>query len=1515
MQISLITYDQWTNGAATLNIERGVPSLFAEFNLSTLDGATGFRLDGVTEGDISGWSVSGAGDVNGDGFDDLIVGAQFAAPSGPESGSSYVVFGRSGGFTSAIDLSGLDGTSGFRLDGVAARDRLGYSVSRGGDVNGDGFDDLIVGAFAAPNGDRTGSSYVVFGKSAAFASAVNVGLLDGTTGFRLDGVGFLDDAGRSVSYAGDVNGDGTDDLIVGAPGASPNGTSSGSSYVVFGKSAGFPSVVNLGGLDGTNGFRMDGAAAGDSSGGSVSGARDVNGDGLDDLIVSAFNADPNGNSSGSSYVVFGRSAVSAPSINLATLDGTTGFRLDGVMEEDFAGASVSTAGDVNGDGIDDLIVGVPGASPNGLQSGSSYVVFGRSGGFGSAINLSSLDGITGFRVDGLAEDDRFGLSVSSAGDLNGDGLEDLIVGAQFADPNGEDSGSSYVVFGRSEGFGSAIDLSLLDGATGLRLDGVTTDDSSGNSVSSAGDVDGDGFDDLVVGALGADPNGNQYAGSSYVVFGGNFTGGVETQVGGDGDQTLTATQGGGAVDVLIGGRGDDTLVSDGGDDVLRGGEGDDLLAIPDVDFSGTRRVVGGNGFDTLRFDLPGGTLDLTTIPDNRITGVEAIDVSAVGSATLTFNYREVLNLSSSSNTLTVFANNDTINMGAGWTPQGIEVDGDGIVYDVYTQGAATLRITHTQILTLPPNAGSTDLTIDQLDGNIRIIDNNNPIEHRKVPIGLASSIIITGAPGQDNRLVVDYASRGFFELPYGVRYNGTSGVTNELEVLGSGATRAELTLSVGSFEAGTLRTWEGFSETTITFTELLPLTATGLMTFELDGDLFLGAETFSVSAITPLDLGSLTTLDGGSVVSTSTITLGLSESILGNGTIDGRLAAAIGSLILVDGTMTIGDATSPTGFFSDGELDVNQHIVTLLDANEAVLGSLTVLGSGPNSGTLAAANGFLLEEGKNVVGQGTVNGVFHNDGDVSGSGTGIVFNDLVTGIGSANNVTYNGGFSPGHSPAEVFLRGTANLAAANTLFIELGGLAPGSQFDRLASTGTVNLDGTLDVSFIDGFTPANGDSFEIIGAAAVNGTFDATSLPTLPLGLEWDLVYGPDAVTLNVFALPALFNSVAINGDPLNPNRSGIGTLGLNFNLPVNVLAAGSLTLFNHTTGAPVDVSAASLLSNGTPSVVWDLLAGNLALPDGRYTAEILRSQVNTTVGGPLASAIAFEFHVLSGDLDGNGRVNLDDTVPLSLNLGAIGLTPYSDGDGDGNGRVNLDDTVPLSLNLGAILAPLSYDFGDAPETGTSYPTTLANNGAWHVIEGNTLLLGTDRDGESDGQPSIEATGDGADEDGINVGPLVRGTAVIATATSSGSGHLNGWIDFNADGDWDDPGEQVLTDHPVVAGANALQIVVPAGATLGSTFARFRLTGSGGYSYSGLAPSGEVEDYQLSITDPAPDVVAEFTDESSLMPAAALRSTAHAASTRPDRWLSILTPSLTFTDFEHPLSLFSNGRESRPLRR
>ena len=200
-------------------------------------------------------------------------------------------------------------------------------------------------------------------------------------------------------------------------------------------------------------------------------------------------------------MVFGKASGFAASIDLSTLDGSNGFRLDGVAADDRSGYSVAGAGDVNGDGFADLIIGAPGADPHGTDSGSSYVVFGKASGFAASIDLSSLDGSNGFRLDGVAADDYSGSSVASAGDVNGDGFADVIVGAYGADPHGTDSGSSYVVFGKASGFAASIDLSTLDGTNGFRLDGVAAGDCSGRSVASAGDVNGDGFADVIVGAL------------------------------------------------------------------------------------------------------------------------------------------------------------------------------------------------------------------------------------------------------------------------------------------------------------------------------------------------------------------------------------------------------------------------------------------------------------------------------------------------------------------------------------------------------------------------------------------------------------------------------------------------------------------------------------------------------------------------------------------------------------------------------------------------------------------------------------------------------------------------------------------------------------------------------------------------------------------------------------------------------------------------------------------------------
>jgi hypothetical protein len=381
--------------------------------------------------------VSGAGDVNGDGYDDILIGA-YGTDVGTAMlvGETYLIYGGAS-LTGTIGLA----SAGVTFTGKAADDRSGYSVSGAGDVNGDGYDDILIGAYGTDVGTATdaGETYLIYGSS-TLSGTVSLSGANATFTGKTAG----DNSGRAVSSAGDVNGDGYDDILIGANRVDVGtATDAGETYLIYGS-------ANLSGtktLDSTDSdivpsATFTGKAASDFSGSSVSGAGDVNGDGYDDILIGAYWADVGtATDAGATYLIYGGTSLS--DIGLALADAT----FTGKAASDYSGVSVSGAGDVNGDGFDDILVGAYQADV-GTESnaGETYLIYGGASLTGT-IGLASADAtFTGKDVG-----DYSGYSVSGAGDVNGDWYDDILIGAFWADPGGNSfAGETYLFLGIGE---------------------------------------------------------------------------------------------------------------------------------------------------------------------------------------------------------------------------------------------------------------------------------------------------------------------------------------------------------------------------------------------------------------------------------------------------------------------------------------------------------------------------------------------------------------------------------------------------------------------------------------------------------------------------------------------------------------------------------------------------------------------------------------------------------------------------------------------------------------------------------------------------------------------------------------------------------------------------------------------------------------------------------------------------------------------------------------------------------
>jgi hypothetical protein len=417
----------------------------------------------------------------------------------------------------SADLASLAPNSVF--EGTAAGDHLGTLAVAVGDVNGDGLADTLVTApLADPFSRRdAGTAYVVLGSGATLdgVDLRNVG----PRSFSISGAAAGDHFGWSAAPAGDVNGDGLADIVIGAR-DSRTGTRAGAgcAYVVFGRTASTP--IDAASL-GSNGYRIDGAASGDHAGNYVSGVRDLNGDGRDEVLVGAPNTDNNSRvNSGSVYVLWGRG--SGTGIDLASFGGA-GYRIDGAAANDLLG-NVAGTPDLTGDGRGDVLVGAPFADAGGrVDSGAAYLVPGK----GSSGNVDlAAPGSSYYSATGASAGDMLGSAVAAADDLNGDGRPDLLAGATGTDYNGRaGSGSAYVLLDASSG--GTRDLASAGTGTAWRFDGAAAGNAVGSAIAGNGDVNSDDRPDLVIGDARLDARGRTDAGAAYLFYGGSIPAGAD----------------------------------------------------------------------------------------------------------------------------------------------------------------------------------------------------------------------------------------------------------------------------------------------------------------------------------------------------------------------------------------------------------------------------------------------------------------------------------------------------------------------------------------------------------------------------------------------------------------------------------------------------------------------------------------------------------------------------------------------------------------------------------------------------------------------------------------------------------------------------------------------------------------------------------------------------------------------------------------------------------------------------
>lgn len=646
-------------------------------------------LDGLAANDWTGWQTATAGDVNGDGLDDIIIGSPRDDTNADNAGAAYVLFGNSSGiFSSLSDV--VAGTGGFVMYGVNADDQVGQAVGGGADINGDGLDDVVIGApLSNDNGTYSGKAYVVFGKTDTSAVQLfDIALDSNDGGFVMMGAYEYDWAGGSIAL-GDVNGDSLADVVLGEQLKKENGigfsfsstsySNTSYAYVVYGKTDGTAVSLADVALDtDEQGFVMSTSRRNISEnaklGAFVMSSGDFNSDGLLDFVINKNLYDEN------NYMLFGKVGGAAITLDENITSNGEGLVIYpepgdyGVsLSDNYSNAQpsfqTSPLGDVNGDGLYDTALFLnDSACCDSVTVPRAYVIFGTT--TVADISLSDVAaGNGGFIIDNDVSgetDNR--VSIGGAGDINGDGYDDILIGEP---ETASGNGAIYVVYGKS-GTDMVYLSETVSGDKGIYSTG-NANDYLGDWVSNAGDFNGDGISDMLFAAPNADPNGLGNAGTVYALKG---VGEEITLWGTDSADSLTGSSG----DNISAGQDDDSITANGAN-VVYAGAGDDTIIINSSDFI---RINGGSGTDTLQVDGAGISLYLSEA-SAKVRDIEIIDIGGSGANILSFNK----NISGSNRIIVKGDADDSVySVNQQWVDSGTTETIDGITYQVYSVGNA-----------------------------------------------------------------------------------------------------------------------------------------------------------------------------------------------------------------------------------------------------------------------------------------------------------------------------------------------------------------------------------------------------------------------------------------------------------------------------------------------------------------------------------------------------------------------------------------------------------------------------------------------------------------------------------------------------------------------------------------------------------------------------------------------------------------------------------------------------------